>query len=387
MKAGWKTKRLGELCDVDAGQSPEGRFYNSEGVGMPFYQGKKDFGEMFVKQASTWTTEITKTAREGDILMSVRAPVGPINFATEEICIGRGLASIRAGTEIDRHFLFYQLLHLQPAISGKEGAVFASINKSEIGALDLILPPLAEQKRIVALLDEAFARIDEAKTKAEANLEKAKSVFESYLECTFEKYSKSCGERPLEDVLVKSETVDPTRSPNVEFDYIDVSSVSKETLSIQETQKLLGKDAPSRARKAVKTNDVIFATIRPTLRRIAIVPEELNDQVCSTGYIVLRTKADFDHRWVFYFLQTRSFMVAMEALQKGASYPAVTDNDVRSQAIPAAALKDQSTATDNLDKLRSEISQLTLLYNNKISLLIELQESLLAQAFAGELTP
>ena len=140
--------------------------------------------------------------------------------------------------------------------------------------------------------------------------------------------------KTLGDVLVKTETTDPARSPQTEFDYIDVSSVSNETLAIEETQRLNGKDAPSRARRLVKANDVLFATIRPTLRRIAIVSEELDNQVCSTGYFVLRAKPDVDHRFVFYFLQTEGFMTVMEKLQKGASYPAVTDGDVRSQQIP-----------------------------------------------------
>jgi type I restriction enzyme S subunit len=145
MKAGWKKSILEDHCTVIAGQSPEGKFYNSEGKGLPFYQGKKEFGDKFIQPPVSWTTETTKIALEGDILMSVRAPVGPINFATEEICIGRGLAAIRAKDSIDRDFLFYQLAQLQPVISGREGAVFPSINKAEISALSLNVPPLSEQ--------------------------------------------------------------------------------------------------------------------------------------------------------------------------------------------------------------------------------------------------
>jgi type I restriction enzyme S subunit len=154
----------------------------------------------------------------------------------------------------------------------------------------------------------------------------------------------------LRDVLVKTETTDPTRSPTTEFDYIDVSSVSNETLTIQETQRLKGKDAPSRARRLVRANDVLFATIRPTLRRIAVVPEELDQQVCSTGYFVLRAKPEVDFRFVFYFLQTEDFMEAMEKLQKGASYPAVTDGDVRSQPIPLPPLSEQQRIVGVLDE-------------------------------------
>ena len=135
--------------------------------------------------------------------------------------------------------------------------------------------------------------------------------------------------KTLGEVLEKTETVNPLLSPNAEFDYIDVSSVSNTTFQIEETQRLKGKDAPSRARKLVRTNDIIFATIRPTLQRIAVVPEHFDKQVCSTGYFVLRPKPGMDHRFVYYSLFTEDFTGQMESLQKGASYPAVTDGDVR----------------------------------------------------------
>ena len=156
--------------------------------------------------------------------------------------------------------------------------------------------------------------------------------------------------KTLGDVLVRTETVNPVQAPGKEFEYIDVSSVSNETFEIVETQRLMGREAPSRARKLVKANDVIFATIRPTLKRIAIVPENLDGQVCSTGYFVLRPKPGIDHRFVFYSLFTASFQEGMEALQKGASYPAVTDGDVRSQQIPVPPLSEQCRIVSILDE-------------------------------------
>jgi type I restriction enzyme S subunit len=156
--------------------------------------------------------------------------------------------------------------------------------------------------------------------------------------------------RRLGEVLDKTETVNPLLSPDAEFDYIDVSSVSNTTFEIQETQRLKGKEAPSRARKMVRANDIIFATIRPTLRRIAVVPESLDQQVCSTGYFVLRPKQGIDHRFVFYSLFTEAFGSRMESLQKGASYPAVTDGDVRAQEIPIPPLTEQQRIVDILDE-------------------------------------
>ena len=181
----WIDTTIGEQCKVIAGQSPQGKFYNDSGTGLSFYQGKKEFGEKFIGTPKKWTSHTTKEAQAGDILMSVRAPVGPINFSTQKICIGRVLAAIRAGCEIDKEFLFYALLSKQGEISGNEGAVFASINKQQIESIRLAFPPLPEQKRIVAILDEAFAGINQAVANAKKNLVNARELFESYLNNVF----------------------------------------------------------------------------------------------------------------------------------------------------------------------------------------------------------
>jgi type I restriction enzyme, S subunit len=155
--------------------------------------------------------------------------------------------------------------------------------------------------------------------------------------------------KSLGEVLEKTATTNPLLSPDDEFDYIDVSSVSNEKFQIEETQRLMGKDAPSRARRLVLANDILFATIRPTLQRIAIVPENLDRQVCSTGYFVLRPSVELDHRFLFYWLFTPAFMGEMEARQKGASYPAVNDSDVRDQIISFPPLAEQQRIVGILD--------------------------------------
>ena len=167
---GWSKQKLGDYCKVIAGQSPEGKYYNDMGDGLPFYQGKKEFGDRYIGAPKKWTSKITKEAKAGDILMSVRALVGPINYSTQDIFIGRGLAAIRPAEELDKDFLFYYLLSKQNEITGNEGAVFASINKSQIEALSFTYVVLEEQKRIVAILDQAFADIELARAKTEPNL-------------------------------------------------------------------------------------------------------------------------------------------------------------------------------------------------------------------------
>lgn len=160
-------------------------------------------------------------------------------------------------------------------------------------------------------------------------------------------------------LLQKTGTTDPTKEPTKSFTYIDVSSVSNETFVITETSKMLGKDAPSRARRIVRSGDVIFATIRPTLKRIAIVPEELDCAVCSTGYFVLRGGSKIDNAYLFYWLFCDEFQAEMEARQKGASYPAVNDSDMRDQSIPLPPLDEQRRIVAVLDKAFAGIATAT----------------------------
>ncbi|GER02204.1 hypothetical protein JCM17845_28270 [Iodidimonas gelatinilytica] len=154
----------------------------------------------------------------------------------------------------------------------------------------------------------------------------------------------------LGDICEKTETVDPRKAPEDEFDYVDVSSVSNETFTIGETQRLLGADAPSRARRKIRSGDILFATIRPTLQRIAQIPEHLDGQICSTGYIVLRPKPALDARFLMHSLFRPDFMGAMVSLQSGASYPAVTDKQVRAQTIPLPTLEEQQRIVAVLDE-------------------------------------
>ena len=164
----WETVRLGDVASVTAGQSPKGDTYNRIGDGVPFYQGKKDYGPRFLNPPQVWTTSPKKFAEKDDIIISVRAPVGALNVATQKVCIGRGLAAIRGSGRLLNDYLFYVLLNISVNLEGTSGAIFNSINKKQIEDISLPLPPLAEQKRIVERLDKAFAEIDKAIATAEA---------------------------------------------------------------------------------------------------------------------------------------------------------------------------------------------------------------------------
>ena len=143
---GWRRGRLSEIANIIMGQSPEGETYNLEGEGSIFYQGRTDFGRRF-PTARVYTTSPTRYAKEGDVLLSVRAPVGDINVASHDCCIGRGLASLRSKNGC-QSYLFYQLKNLSDVfnVSDDEGTIFGSINKDDLYNIEIVVPTLKEMQ-------------------------------------------------------------------------------------------------------------------------------------------------------------------------------------------------------------------------------------------------
>ncbi len=150
----WEKIELGEVCNVIAGQSPKSKNYNEKGEGLPFYQGRTDFGDTYLKMTNKYTSQITKISKLGDVVMSVRAPVGPVNLTPFDICIGRGLCAIRPKKGILLHYIFYYLMSHQEIIKGNSGSIFDSISRGQIEKLKISVPMLDVQKSIVEKIEE-----------------------------------------------------------------------------------------------------------------------------------------------------------------------------------------------------------------------------------------
>ncbi|EAZ88335.1 restriction endonuclease subunit S [Crocosphaera chwakensis] len=147
----WTLQKLGKITEIISGQSPQSKFYNKNQQGLPFYQGKIEFGNMYLKEPKTWTTQITKESIKDDILMSVRAPVGSLNINRfDKICIGRGLAAIRSKAEnVFIKYIYYFLLFNPELIVGTEGLIFSSISRDQISKISIPLPPKEVQEQII----------------------------------------------------------------------------------------------------------------------------------------------------------------------------------------------------------------------------------------------
>ena len=155
---------LSDIAEVTMGQSPKSEYYNSDGQGMPFLQGNRTFGKRY-PIFDTFTTMPTKTAKAGDVIMSVRAPVGDLNITPVDMCLGRGVCGIRMKNG-NQDFLFYLLKYYMPQLLNKEsGTVFGSVNRNDINGLEIEIPEDESTQiriaRFLAVLDEKIV-IDDA---------------------------------------------------------------------------------------------------------------------------------------------------------------------------------------------------------------------------------
>lgn len=183
-----EVKKLKECCTIIAGQSPESKYYNPNGDGLPFFQGKADFGELY-PSIRVYCSQPTKIAEKDDILLSVRAPVGPTNLAPCKVCIGRGLTAIRPSEVLLTRYVLLFLRYFEAQLASKgTGTTFKAITQDVVKNLEIPIPPLPEQERIVARIEELFSQLDAGvetlkKTKAQLAVYRQAVLKEAFSDC------------------------------------------------------------------------------------------------------------------------------------------------------------------------------------------------------------
>ena len=225
-------------------------------------------------------------------------------------------------------------------VSGVGGSLLRA-RPAEVFKIQVPLPPLAEQKRIAGILDAA----DALRAKRREALAQLDTLLQStFLDMFGDPVTNPMGwkEHSIGDCVGKCQTWNPKSSGAGSFDYIDLSSVDKDTKSIASTERCECSDAPSRARQLVEADDVLVATVRPNLNGVALVNGAHHGMTASTGYCVLRPDKDkLDSRFLFHWVKTDVFVRRMVDVATGANYPAVSAAKVKSSKIPVPPLKYQ----------------------------------------------
>lgn len=253
-------------------------------------------------------------------------------------------------------------------------------------------PPWPEQVKIADMLSLIQNAIENQERIIQTTTELKKALMQKlFTEGLLGEKQKQTEIGPMPDswrvvtignVVRETETRNPGNEPSRLIKYVDVSSVSNETYSIKEHQSVTGGEAPGRARKVVYSNDVIFATIRPSLKRVAKVTSEYDNEYCSTAFCVLRADGTkLNHEYFYQYLLSDPFITRITKLQSGASYPAVRDDDVKSMKVPLPELKEQ----DGIAEILRALDRKMLLTRRKHILLSSLFKTSLNQMMTGQI--
>ena len=254
----------------------------------------------------------------------------------------------------------------------------------------ILLPPMAEQKRIVKKIEELFGVIDEQVKRLEATHAALVSYRQSILQQAFsgKLYKTSTWEEvPLKKCCLPVIKRKDSKDPSEKFLYLDIASIDNKTNKIIEGTPYRGDTAPSRARQIVQKDDVLFSTVRTYLKNIALITDsKYNNQIASTGFCVIRAnqKMLLPH-FIFYKTLSDAFLSPLNAKQRGSSYPAVRDGDVLSSIIDLPSLPDQKAIVKKIETAFAFADKAQTVITDALEQAKQLKQSILKRAFEGQL--
>ncbi|PAD46144.1 restriction endonuclease subunit S [Shouchella clausii] len=371
-------KNLSEVCEIIMGQSPASETYNDKQIGVPFYQGKADFGDVY-PTARVYCSKPIKIAKEKDILMSVRAPVGDVNIATSTCCIGRGLAAIRPDSrKIYSKFLYYVLLSKKSEIGNMgTGSTFKAISKSQIIDIKIPVPDLKEQINIVNLLDTAKELITKRKAQIEALDQLTQSVFLEMFGDPVQNEKKW----PVRnfDYFAKIDTVMVNDFTSLqELPHIGIDSIEKDTGRIS-NYRTVKEDNVKSAKYRFTDSHIVYSKIRPYLNKVA-TPDF--GGVCSAdAYPILINKEHASKHYFAFLMRSEAFLNHVNQQSGRTNIPKVNKKQLLlfKGMCPPVELQNQ------FDFLHSKIEERRKIMFSGLYEINNLYESIIQRAFKGEL--
>ena len=308
----------------------------------------------------------------GDILLAkLGDPIGKTCIVPDHFKPGIVVADvvrIRPSKNFNKIYLAYYLNSkhcIRQFQMGEIGTTRPRVNLSQIRNLKVKLSSIAEQTAIANILssvDEAIQKADEVIKQTErikqAILQKLLTAgmgHTEFKETKIGKIPKEWEVKRIGQVIKKTEKIDPTKSDKG-FQYVDISSIDNLTYRIINTTKINKDNAPSRARKVIRQGNIIYATTRPYLRNITLIPQSLDHQICSTGFCVMEPDENIiSSYWLFYNVTTIRFNKRIEGKMKGATYPAVNDSDLYEELIPIPSVNEQNQITNILNDFSQKV--------------------------------
>ena len=384
MKKGWQTKRLGEVCEIIKGRKPMLKATPSNGD-LPYLvakvmRGSAEAEYASVKDRNSVTVETTET-----IIICDGSNSGEV-FTGFRGVLSSTMGKIAKKAEIDDDYLRAFLASTFEVFNGaKTGAAIPHLDKEAMYQLQFPFPPLAEQQRIVGLLDEAFEGLATAKANAEKNLQNARALFESHLQSVLR--SKKWKWKMLGDLCDDVEYGSSAKSKKEgKVPVLRMGNIQNGRL---DWENLVYTDDKAELKKyLLKHNDVLFnRTNSPELvGKTAIYKSEMPAIFASYLIRIHRKEELLDADFLTYFLNSQiAFDYGKTVVISSVNQANINGTKLKDYPIPAPSLPEQKAIVAKLNELSEETQRLARLYERKHAALEALKKSLLHQAFTGEL--
>jgi len=395
VKAGWEKIALGEVFTTVTGNTPSKS--NSEFFGdfMPLVKPPElcdstvDSAEDGLSEAGV---EVARTVPPNSILVSCIGNLGKVALNTIPVAFNQQINAIlpdenRAVPE----FIFYQVLSCDfkdqlEALSS--GTTVPIVNKSRFNSIGIVLPPLAEQQRIVGVLDEAFAGLATAKANAEKNLQNARALFESHLQSVFTHRDDDWVERRLGDVITRLTNgyVGPTRNIYQEsgVPYLLARHV-KDNRLLFDGRTFITEEFNRRNKKSMlKAGDVLLVQ-SGHIGHSAVVTPEHEGHNCHAMIVISSVEGAFIGPFLSLFFNSSGMKQRFQEIRSGSTVPHLTCGEVKELKVPLPDLDTQRRVVDRSLELERETQRLAAITERKLAALEALKKSLLHQAFSGAL--
>ncbi|MCR4575028.1 MAG: restriction endonuclease subunit S [Lentisphaeria bacterium] len=385
---------LADVCKIIAGQSPDSQSYNTNGDGIPFFQGKADFGTLYPK-ITTYCSQPLRIAEKDDILLSIRAPVGPTNLAPCKVCIGRGLSAIRPCSKLNIKFVLYFFKYFESQLAQMgTGTTFKAITQDIIKKIQIPVPKLTEQERIIAKIEELFSELDSAVAELKTVKKKLQIYRQAVLSAAFSHVDDknmvtldsiseiSSGITKGRD-LSKEATENIIELPylrvaNVQNGYLDLSEIKTIQLKVSEKEKYLlqfedvlyteGGDRDKLGRGTLWRNE-----IKDCVHQNHIFKARINRQKALPLYVSLWSMSSFARN---YFYNKGKQSVNLASINK-----TVLSN----LPIYLPDINEQSRIVQDIDVKLSYCDNIEKTIDPILSKAAALRQSILKQAFDGKL--
>ena len=397
--SGWELCYLPDFTCIEMGQSPPSSTYNKKGLGVPFFQGKAEFTDLYPR-VDKFCSKPNKIAMVGATLLTVRAPVGPTNLANLECCIGRGLAGIHPLGSIPAKFVLFLLRSVEDEISNKgTGSTFTSINKTFLELLKFALPPINEQKRIVAKIEELFSELDHGIESLKKAKEQLKWYRQAVLKQAFEgRFIKNFQKGPFPIIDLGGVIEEPKygtskkcsydagnigvlRIPNIVSGKIELSDLKFANFNQKELESY-----------SLSLGDILFIRSNGSVSIVgksALILQQ-HQKLIFAGYLIrIRPKKDkVLAKYLNYQLGSHNLRSQINFVAKSTSgVNNINSKEIKKLKIAICSLEIQQKVVDYIESQFSVIDQLESDIDTNLKKAETLRQSILKKAFSGQLVP